>query len=278
MEALLGLDRCKTCFGRELTRNARVLIVYIVLFATITSAQFVVSLPQFANSLALRADCLSMLVDTITYTGNLVAEMINGTERTKRAAELITSGFSLLVLVILTGILVAEASETIQDPEDEGDVGVYYVLAFALLGLLFDGSGLAAFAFCPEDGDGGGDGGSEGGRLHTLEGPEKEAEGSRTIICGMNINMLSAMAHLLSDLFRSTTTLIEAILIISTNVNGALVDGWSAMVICILIFLGAAASFYVWGKEVYQEYRERDQLKADLLTSMDNPAADDEET
>jgi len=143
-----------------LTREARVYIVYICLFATISTAQYIVSLPPFANSLALRADVISMLVDTISYTFNLIAVIVNFSPRRKRTAELTVSGLSLALLLGLTAAFAAEAVEDIEaaeDDEGDGDVGVEFVLAFAILGLIFDGSGIAAFYFCPEDEDDGSD-------------------------------------------------------------------------------------------------------------------------
>ena len=48
------------------------LIVSIVLFLTITCAQYFAAI--IGNSGALKADCVSMLVDAISYMGNLMGE------------------------------------------------------------------------------------------------------------------------------------------------------------------------------------------------------------
>ena len=66
--------RTERCGGKEVSGNAKSLILMSALFFAITLAQYVASLPQFANSLALRADCLSMFVDGFSYLGNLAAE------------------------------------------------------------------------------------------------------------------------------------------------------------------------------------------------------------
>lgn len=55
-----------------LTQNGKILLVAIVLFGTITTAQFAAAF--IANSLALLADCGSMLADVITYVFNFLAE------------------------------------------------------------------------------------------------------------------------------------------------------------------------------------------------------------
>jgi len=56
-----GLPRSEPWF-LPFNKDAKVLCVYIALFFLISVAQFVASLPPFANSLALRADCVSMAV------------------------------------------------------------------------------------------------------------------------------------------------------------------------------------------------------------------------
>jgi Co/Zn/Cd efflux system component len=88
--------------------NAKTLIVTAFLFASITSVQYVASLPKFANSLALRADCLSMAVDTCSYLGNLAAEC-NSNQDSKKAMELIVAGISLSVLLGFTVAFFVEA-------------------------------------------------------------------------------------------------------------------------------------------------------------------------
>ena len=92
-------SRCRDlCAGRlEISPNAKVLIVAIVAFASITVAQTVAAV--FANSLALLGDCASMGVDTLTYCGNLYAEVVpQGSPRDTKKAQLLASAASLLVL------------------------------------------------------------------------------------------------------------------------------------------------------------------------------------
>ena len=101
--------------------NACSLIVNAVLFFAITAAQFVASLPMYANSLALRADCLSMFVDGMTYLGNLGAECTVDKQR-KALLEVVVSGLSLLVLFAFTLYFIVDAAVLIS-AEDEGKEG-----------------------------------------------------------------------------------------------------------------------------------------------------------
>jgi len=298
-----GLPRSEPWF-LPFNKDAKVLCVYIALFFLISVAQFVASLPPFANSLALRADCVSMAVDTLTYCGNLLAVVINGTEHQKRTAELVVSGVSLLLLVVLTAAFTAEAVDTIRAASEEsggGDVDVRYVLAFSILGLVFDGSGIVAFFCCPEDPDDGSDRkllsadanaqehnaarqavpaelGTGSGDDDSLYGDGEGNAGSERAqesqaICGVSINMLSANAHLISDTLRSFTTLVEAIVIETTDANSTLADGVSALVICVLIMIGGVFSLIVWVKEAKAEWMSRRESSASNSTDSSSTGA-----
>ena len=102
------------CAGRlVISSNAKVLIVAICAFGAITVAQSVAAV--FANSLALLGDCASMGVDTLTYCGNLYAEVVpQGSPRETKKAQLIASAASLLVLSSVTVAVVLDAKERIE--------------------------------------------------------------------------------------------------------------------------------------------------------------------
>lgn len=101
--------------GRCISGNAFTLIVTATLFMGITGAQYVASLPRFANSLALRADCLSMFVDSCSYLGNLAAEC-NSDEGSKKSIELIVAGLSLSLLFGFTVAFFFEAVQRVAVP------------------------------------------------------------------------------------------------------------------------------------------------------------------
>lgn len=102
------------CAGRlAVSSNAKVLMVAICAFGAITVAQTVAAV--FANSLALLGDCASMGVDTLTYCGNLYAEVVpQGSPRETKKAQLIASAASLLVLSSVTVAVVLDAKERIE--------------------------------------------------------------------------------------------------------------------------------------------------------------------
>ena len=82
---------------RRLSKNARVLLLAGILFSFITVTQYVAALA--AHSLALAVDCASMLADTISYSGNLLAECAPA--RLKQRLELVMSAISLLLHSLL---------------------------------------------------------------------------------------------------------------------------------------------------------------------------------
>ena len=61
------------------------------------------------------------------------------------------------------------------------------------------------------------------------------------------VNMLSALGHVISDLMRSTTTLVEGIVLIyHPDIDGGMIDGWSALIVCSLISIGALFAVVSW--------------------------------
>ena len=94
-------DGCCCCWNERCTNHAKVLTVALVLFLSITCAQF--GLALLARSNTLLVDCASMLVDSATYAGNLwaVCRETNDPEDAARGA-LVTSGLSILVLAAIT--------------------------------------------------------------------------------------------------------------------------------------------------------------------------------
>eukprot|EP00310_Coccolithus_braarudii_P005772 CAMPEP_0183378420 /NCGR_PEP_ID=MMETSP0164_2-20130417/124905_1 /TAXON_ID=221442 /ORGANISM="Coccolithus pelagicus ssp braarudi, Strain PLY182g" /LENGTH=265 /DNA_ID=CAMNT_0025555979 /DNA_START=569 /DNA_END=1366 /DNA_ORIENTATION=- len=66
-----------------------------------------------------------------------------------------------------------------------------------------------------------------------------------------SINMLSALLHVLSDLARSTTTLVEGVfLLLRPELGGAMIDGWSALAVCALISFGVLTGIGKWLHEL----------------------------
>jgi Co/Zn/Cd efflux system component len=132
--------RCKP----RLSNNAKVLLLACCLFSCITVSQYIAAL--MAHSLALAADCASMLADALSFLGNLLAEC--APPRRKVFLELIMSAVSLLLLGGFTLFFVLRALDNLDNDGSAGEraeVNAHIVIAFALLGLLFDVTSLVAF-------------------------------------------------------------------------------------------------------------------------------------
>jgi len=212
-----GVDRC-------LTNRQRGIVVTMVLFATITSAQFGAAI--IANSLALMGDCGSMLVDTFSYGANLWAECRDS--RNKERNQLIATFVSIWVLIAITGYVIYDSITVLtSEGGDDDDVNAYIVFGFALGGLLFDIIGLLALG----------------------EGKKEEATGAA------DLNLHSAGMHVVADLMRSTTTLVESILIWVGQVNGASTDATAALIVSALILIPCGEMIREWLVE-YKEYRK----------------------
>jgi len=208
---------------RRLTNRQVAIMLTMLLFALITCAQ--VGAAIIANSLALLGDCGSMAVDTISYAVNLWAECVEIEHQQRN--QLIATSLSILVLLAITGYVIYSAIVILLEGEaDDDDVNVYIVFAFALGGLLFDFIGLYAL----------------------WRGKKEESTTAG------NLNLYSAGMHVLADLMRSTTTLIESILIWFCNFESTGIDAVAALIVSVLILLPCMQMSRQWLRE-YHRYR-----------------------
>merc|ERR1740129_730188 len=210
------------CCGVKMSPEIRTLLITMVLFGTITTAQTVAAF--IANSLALLGDCASMFVDTLSYAANIMGECIETEERRKVRNQLIASGLSLCVLLAITIWVSVEALTRLINPadDDDDDVNAYIVFGFALGGLLFDLASFCAFYM-----------------NHREDRNETE-----------ELNMNTALLHVFSDSLRSTTTLLESLLIWIWGFDGANTDAWASLIVSGLILLGASGAIISWLREV----------------------------
>lgn len=120
---------------RRLSNNAKTLLFLTFLYAIITAAQLVASV--VASSGTLLVDSISMLIDTATYLGNLVAEW----RGSKESEALAASGISLAVLNGVAAWGVIQASMDLIEPVPAGAAQVVpgIVLLFGVWGIVFDG-------------------------------------------------------------------------------------------------------------------------------------------
>ena len=107
-------------------------------------------------------------------------------------------------------------------------VNPFIVFIFALFGLLFDLGSLWAFH-------------RWGQKFSTLVGGEDSEA----------LNMSSALLHVLSDCLRSTTTLIESILIYFNPCTPSYIfDGWATLIVTLSILAGGLSGLYKWARQV----------------------------
>lgn len=74
--------------------------------------------------------------------------------------------------------------------------------------------------------------------------------------CALELNMSSALTHVLADTFRSTTTLVESLLILCTvdgrRMNSVAVDGLAAVIVAAVIMLTALGTTKRWAETCWR--------------------------
>jgi len=213
---------------KEWTPQIRTLMVTFVLFALITGAQFFAAL--VANSLALISDCASMLIDTLSYMGNLSAECSDKDALSKERRQLIASGSSLVVLLGITAYVIYNAAERLINGEESSSSNVNgsIVFIFAVMGLLFDFISMLSFYYW--------------------------SRGSAS-----EVNMCSALLHVGADTVRSTTTLAESILIVQFQWDDRSTDAWASIIVSGLITVASLGGLYNWCKQVKVWIKKKSQ-------------------
>ena len=285
-------ENVKTCcFGGRLTSNSKVLLVAMGFFSTITFAQAFAAIA--ANSQALLVDCISMGIDAASYGCNVISEAWpNPDARLAERNQLVTAGISFALLIGFTLSFMLEAIDTIQSDGDTDDsccdsahgkdeclvqdswcgnftdskelctqnlsadsqhpciwkgVDPYIVFAFALFGLLFDLGSLLAFR-------------KWGQSFSVLAGGD-DAEA---------LNMSSALMHVLSDCLRSSTTLIESVLIFAnTDIPSYVLDGWATLLVTASILFGAVRAVYKWARQLQAWVKAGNETGSKLQAQAD---------
>lgn len=195
------------------------------LFLTIAIVQYGYALQ--ASSIALQADAAVMLVDAGSLFGGFIVESMPSLAPRRDLWRIIVSGVSLALLLSFTIFFTVEAADTVARKQT-GDEDVMYtiVLIFASVGLLFDGISLVTFYFKSEKNESGGD--------------------------GWNINVCAGLLHVGADTLRSTTTLVEGIVIMNDgdgSISSKDQDGIAAIVVCSIIILSTLYSMRTWIRE-----------------------------
>eukprot|EP01064_Diplonema_japonicum_P039483 TRINITY_DN9909_c0_g1_i2.p1 TRINITY_DN9909_c0_g1~~TRINITY_DN9909_c0_g1_i2.p1 ORF type:complete len:304 (+),score=63.07 TRINITY_DN9909_c0_g1_i2:47-958(+) len=255
-ENMMGGGLIKMC-GCMWTKNARTFLLSLVLFSTITMAQTVGAL--LANSMALLADCASMALDAVTYAVNLFAECKEETNlQLARRNQLISSGLSFLALTGITSFFFYQGLHAVIVKDWEGsdggdDVNAWIVLAFATAGILFDLISLTPYILygCP-----------------CLK--KKSDEEGENVEMAEQMNLCSALMHVAADLLRSTTTMVESILILQYGINGEEADSYATVIVSGTILLGAVKPVCDWFGDLRDYRDEYGSQDVELIESNSN--------
>jgi Co/Zn/Cd efflux system component len=206
------------CLG-PLSGDAKTYITCFVLFLFMAVIQYIYGAQ--AHSAALKADSISMGGDSISYFGNLIAELWDGPQ--KRNIEFIAGGASSLLLLGWTIDFTVQAITRINEarrgncgPAVDGTI----VMWFAVSNLVFDFASLAVYVYVsklpkskkalPKSSlsDEGSDGGDMVCNLPTEREDQKVQIRSWAI---PGANMRSAMLHVLADTARSMVTFVSSV-------------------------------------------------------------------
>jgi len=213
------------------------IFVTMLLIATLTSAQIWAA--YTAKSLALFSDSGSMAIDTVSYATNLWAECVESEQQQRN--QLIATPLSIFALLSFTGyVLYSSCNILLSDEPQEDDVNSYIVFGFGAAGMVLDLVGLCA-----------------------LGKGKKEKSTSAG-----DLNLNSAKIHIIADVMRNLTCLVDSILIWFYDFESTTTDAWATLIVSGLIILCCAEMIREWLK-VYLRYRRRDKKLTSLLESED---------
>ena len=247
------------CRNERCTNHAKVLTVALVLFLSITCAQF--GLALLARSNTLLVDCASMLVDSATYAGNLWA-VCRETDDPADAARgaLVTSGLSILVLAAITAWGLSGAVQDLRRRHPPDRVNAEIVLILGIFGLVFDAATLLAFRAW-----GGSDDDEEEGIELVGTGEESDFEDIEKTADDMN--MCSAFSHVAADTIRSVTSVSLGLLImLRPDLNGAKWDAYATLIVTATVLLGAVHLAVDWCRVARGLARAR--RRAEILAKL----------
>ena len=250
---------CCCCRNERCTNHAKVLTVALVLFLSITCAQF--GLALLARSNTLLVDCASMLVDSATYAGNLwaVCRETNDPEDAARGA-LVTSGLSILVLAAITAWGLSGAVQDLRRRHPPDRVNAEIVLILGIFGLVFDAATLLAFRAW-----GGTEDDEEAGIELVGTGEENDFEDIEKTADDMN--MCSAFSHVAADTIRSVTSVSLGLLImLRPDLNGAKWDAYATLIVTATVLLGSVHLAVDWCRVARGLARAR--RRAEILSKL----------
>ena len=195
----------------------------VLLFAFASFLAFAISEVIYAlaaHSLSMLGDAASMIVDAMTYCMNLVAVhlALRGAvgPRVEAFLTVIAPSLSAVALCAVTAYIVEQAVIAVEAPGER--ISTRLMLIFGLANLGVDVLNLGAFAKFPA---------TYGAVI--LGKPTSEAKGE--------LNLRSALTHLVADTYRSVAVIIAALVAQNTGVAASHADAVSAMIVSIPIIV-----------------------------------------
>lgn len=207
-----GEEETKGCYQL----NARqVLFLTFVGNAVFTIAQFVGSI--ISNSLALYGDSWDMGIDTITYSLNWYVEKAKAkghhSTRALKTLEIRVSLLSALALILATVYLFYQGEGRLQHPSQQHEKPGWVIL-FASLNLVLDIMQIGMFV-----------------QQWWL------TRGCSGIRRSMNVNLVSAAAHVAADTMRTLSEEVSAQLAVLGDFDPVVTDAWASFIVNIIVLL-----------------------------------------
>jgi Co/Zn/Cd efflux system component len=200
--------------------NLRSLWGFFALNTVFAAAQMTAAVVN--NSLSMISDSGSMLVDSLTYAVNIYAErrrLRSGADAVR--LEVYASLFSVAALIVVTTVMFIDATHRLCcGAADEKEVDGKIVLGFASGNLAID------VLMC------------------TNLFYQQSKHGMDANYARKNINMASAIVHVVADTLRTVTGMAAGAIELNPNVDPIVVDAYAAIAVCVFILIGAG--FVLW--------------------------------
>ena len=262
-------EGCAACRSEEI----RALWFTLVLNSVFTAAQVAGSI--VSHSLALMGDTGTMVTDSITYSINIFAEYVHirgADPRTSAAIHTAAAAISVIALVAVSVLTVCESIGRIMEitgdshgsgGDEPKEVNAQVMFAFTLGNLFIDigmlGSillrkrgGWLGLLTCkclsPVEPKRSSAAGTMDAQLleeavaDPGDAPPSDAAGEQPARSGADLNVCSALAHVLADTLRTVTEMACSLLIwLDKDINGEMADAVSALLVCAIILAVACA-------------------------------------
>lgn len=167
--------------------------------------------------------------------------------------------FSVIALLAVTAWITSDAVNLLLDSDDSEDVDVSFLFGFSAGNLFIDVVSVGMFMVRGKDAFRSLDFRSYSTRLNQEEQPDTMAQpllhekeetpsGVRKYI--PNLNMISAMTHIIGDTLRSSSVFIAALISSIWDQDATLCDAWAAVIVTITIVIAIIPLIM----EIYRTY------------------------